>query len=58
MCKELGYEVKQLRRIRIANIELGKLKPKEYRRLTEAELAVLYSKVRNQEEIKKEMSGE
>ena len=50
MCKELGYEVKQLRRIRIANIELGKLKPREYRRLTEQELAVLYSKVRTSEE--------
>lgn len=49
MCKELGYQVKQLRRIRIANIELGKLKPREYRRLTEQELTVLYSKVRNSE---------
>lgn len=49
MCKELGYEVKQLRRIRIANIELGKLKPREYRRLTEKELETLYSKVRSQE---------
>ena len=50
MCKELGYEVKQLRRIRIANIELGKLKPREYRRLTEQELTALYSKVRTSEE--------
>ena len=33
MCKKLGYQVKQLRRVRIANIELGKLKPREYRRL-------------------------
>lgn len=49
MCKELGYQVKQLRRIRIANIELGKLKPREYRRLTEQELTMLYSKVRNSE---------
>ena len=50
MCKELGYQVKQLRRIRIANIELGKLKPREYRRLTPKELEMLYSKVRNREE--------
>lgn len=50
MCKELGYQVKQLRRIRIANIELGKLKPREYRRVTDKELEVLYSKVRTQEE--------
>ena len=49
MCKELGYQVKQLRRIRIANIELGKLKPGEYRRLTQKELEVLYSKVRSEE---------
>ncbi|MBR4981864.1 MAG: pseudouridine synthase [Lachnospiraceae bacterium] len=49
MCKELGYQVKQLRRIRIANIELGKLKPREYRRLTEKELEMLYSKVGSRE---------
>ena len=51
MCKEWGYQVKQLRRVRIANIELGKLKPREYRRLTGQELEVLYSKVRSQEEV-------
>lgn len=50
MCKELGYQVKQLRRIRIANIELGKLKPGEYRRLAKEELEVLYSKVKKQDE--------
>ena len=49
MCKELGYQVKQLRRIRIANIVLGKLKPREYRRLTEKELEMLYSKVGSRE---------
>ena len=48
MCKELGYQVKQLRRIRIANIELGKLRPREYRRLTDQELEMLYSKVESQ----------
>lgn len=46
MCKKLGYQVKQLRRVRIANIELGKLKPREYRRLNGQELEILYSKVR------------
>lgn len=50
MCKKLGYQVKQLQRIRIANIELGKLKPREYRRLTDNELRILYSKVGNMEE--------
>lgn len=49
MCKELGYQVKQLKRIRIANIELGKLRPREYRRLSEKELEMLYSKVRYEE---------
>lgn len=49
MCKELGYKVKQLRRIRIANIELGKLKPREYRRLTDKELEMLYSKVKKED---------
>ena len=48
MCKELGYQVKQLRRIRIANIEVGKLKPGEYRRVTQKELEMLYAKVRNE----------
>ena len=46
MCQVFGYQVKQLRRIRIANIELGKLKPGTYRRLTKEELETLYSKVR------------
>lgn len=50
MCKELGYQVKQLRRIRIANIELGKLRPREYRRLTDKELETLYTKVRKEDE--------
>lgn len=49
MCKELGYQVKQLRRIRIANIELGKLKPKEYRRLTKEEMEALYARVKREE---------
>lgn len=49
MCKELGYAVKQLRRIRIANIELGKLKSGEYRRLTKEELETLYSKVKKED---------
>lgn len=55
MCKELGYQVKQLRRIRIANIELGKLRPREYRRLTDQELEMLYSKVRNQSDENRDL---
>lgn len=42
MCKTLGYEVTHLKRIRIMNIELGKLPPGKYRELTGAELEELY----------------
>ncbi|MBR1478976.1 MAG: pseudouridine synthase [Lachnospiraceae bacterium] len=38
MCETLGYRVKYLRRIRVANVSLGKLKPGEYRELTKEEL--------------------
>ena len=38
MCEALGYEVKELRRVRIMNIELGNLKPGEYRKVTDQEL--------------------
>lgn len=42
MCKENGYEVTHLKRIRIMNVELGKLTPGKYRELTETELEELY----------------
>ena len=42
MCKELGYNVNALQRIRVANIELGKLRPGTFRRLTKEELSGLY----------------
>ena len=42
MCEALGYEVKELRRVRIMNIELGNLKPGEYRKVTDQELNELY----------------
>jgi 23S rRNA pseudouridine2604 synthase len=38
MCEVLGYRVTQLRRIRIINVQLGKLKPGAWRNLTEKEL--------------------
>ena len=38
MASAFGYRVTQLRRIRIANIRLGELKPGRWRNLTEAEL--------------------
>ena len=41
MCEFLGYEVTKLKRTRIMHIELGKLKPGQWRNLTEAELKTL-----------------
>jgi len=38
MCAALGYQIQTLKRIRVMNIELGKLKPNQYRKLEEAEL--------------------
>lgn len=42
MCEALGYKVTRLIRVRIMNIELGTLKPGEYRKLDEQELKELY----------------
>lgn len=42
MCEALGYQVTALKRTRIMNIELGNLKPGEYRELTDTELDQLY----------------
>jgi len=42
MCKTQGYEIKSLKRIRVMNIELGSLKPGEYRELAETERSTLY----------------
>lgn len=41
MCSALGYQVRCLQRIRIMNIQLGALKPGEWRYLSEAEIAGL-----------------
>lgn len=45
MLYELGYEVEQLRRVRIATVTLGDLHPGEWRALTSAELASLRAAV-------------
>ncbi|HAX51686.1 pseudouridine synthase [Muricomes intestini] len=45
MCEACGYQVKDLVRIRIMNIELGRLKEGEYRKLTDAELNRLYKQL-------------
>ena len=41
MCEELGYQVKNLKRIRVMNITLGGLRPGEYRELSADELNML-----------------
>ena len=42
MCEALGYEVKDLVRVRVMNIHLGSLKEGEYREVTDEELDELY----------------
>ena len=42
MCEALGYEVKDLLRVRVMNIRLGSLREGEYRKLTDEELEELY----------------
>lgn len=43
MCAALGYQIKSLKRIRIMNIELGKLKPNQYRIIKGSELTEFLS---------------
>lgn len=43
MSKELGYQVKSLKRIRVVNIQLANLKPGEFRQIKNEELQVLYN---------------
>lgn len=47
MCEALGYQVKDLVRTRIMNIELGRLKEGTYRKLTDQELEGLYDLIRD-----------
>jgi len=42
MCASLGYKVESLIRVRVMNVEIGNLKPGEYRRITGEELSELY----------------
>lgn len=46
MCKECGYTVVSIKRVRVANIMLGDLKPGEMRPVNGAELKELYDIVR------------
>lgn len=45
MCVALGYQVRSLKRVRIMNIELGNLKPGEYRPFTGNELKSFLAKL-------------
>lgn len=45
MCQTLGYEVTQLKRIRIMNVLLEKLEPGKYREVSGEELKALYRSV-------------
>ncbi len=47
MCESLGFKVTSLKRVRIMNIELGNLKPGEYRKLTDEELDLLYEQIKD-----------
>lgn len=47
MCETLGYQVKDLVRTRIMNIELGKLRDGEFRKLTDKELNSLYEQIKD-----------
>lgn len=43
MCKTFGREIQSLKRIRVMNITLGRLRPGEYREVTGDELYTLYA---------------
>jgi 23S rRNA pseudouridine2604 synthase len=47
MCEVFGYQVRRLQRVRIVNIRLGRLKPGQWRNLTEAELRGLLQRAPN-----------
>ena len=47
MGEAIGYQGRELIRVRIMNIHLGRLKEGEYRKLTDAELNELYDEIRD-----------
>ena len=47
MCEYFGYRVEELQRIRIMNINLGDLKPGEYRKVLEKEYKELEKLIKN-----------
>ncbi len=45
MCAALGYQIVSLKRVRIMNIEIGKLKPNQYRKIAGPELQEFLKKL-------------
>lgn len=45
MCAALGYQVQTLKRVRVLNIKLGKLKPNQYRKIAGDELSQFLNKL-------------
>ena len=45
MCAALGYQVQSLKRVRVVNIELGTLKPNQYRKIAGPELKALLTEL-------------
>ena len=50
MCEALGANVTHLRRVRIMNLRIGKLKPGEWRELTEDERLTLFEALEQREQ--------
>lgn len=51
MCEFFGYNVLNLKRVRIINIELGNLKPGKWRKLNNNELEVLFDEIDYDKEV-------
>lgn len=47
MCEYFGYKVTTLKRVRVMNIQLGTLKPGEYRKATQTEINELYELIKD-----------
>ncbi len=47
MCEYFGYQVTRLERVRVMNITLGDLKPGQYRKVTEEEIAELMEMIKD-----------
>lgn len=47
MCEYFGYKVARLERVRVMNIQLGSLKPGEYREVTDDEIRELYELIKD-----------